>query len=54
MINRTDRPDGRVHTADSVVDTVRVASHTRAIMSSRVTYLFAYFANTEMVGAVGS
>ena len=33
---------------------VQVASHTRSIMTSRVTYLFAYFADTEKVGAVGS
>ena len=52
MISATviiDRPDAGVQTADGVVDRPRVASHTRSIMTSRVTYLFAYFADLERV-----
>ena len=48
------RSDGSVHTADDLVDTICGAGHTRAIMNSRVTYLFAGFADTERVGAAGS
>jgi len=54
MINDRCRSDSRVHSADRLVDTLRGGRHTRAIMTSRVTYLFAYFADTERVGAVGS
>jgi hypothetical protein len=45
-----DAPDAGVQIADGVVDRSQVASHTRSIMTSSVTYLFAYFADTERWG----
>jgi hypothetical protein len=54
MIKEADRPDAGVQTSDTVVDIAGTAGQTRSIMTSRVTYLFAYFADTEMVEAVGS
>jgi len=45
--------DGCVHTTDGVVDRSPAPRNTRSIMSSRVTYAFVYFADTEKVGAVG-
>ncbi len=47
------RADGRVHTTDGVVDRCPPSGNTQSIMSSRVTYAFVYFADTEKVGAVG-
>jgi len=52
MITRCEA-DGRVHTTDGVVDRSPASGNTRSIMSSRVTYAFVYFADTEKVGAVG-